>query len=134
RGHSLADNASPAARFMLIDPGRKRCTAGVSERLLGVRHAAAMAQIVLDGGCLLFRGVPWLRAHIACRQVVATFVLAMPVLERILGRVAKLAEGRPHALAKLYIELHGPQAVCVRIHEQPPKESKFSSAPPPGQF
>lgn len=62
------------------------------------------------------------------------FIFAVLVFERILRRVAQLMNGGADAFAKFDIELHRPHAVFVRIHELLPKKSKFSSAPPVGQF
>lgn len=89
-----------------------------------------MVQIVLDSNFLLFSRISWLFAHVTCRQVAALLIFAIPVFERVLRWVAQLTNGGAKALAEFDIELHGPYAVCVRIHKHPSKESKFSSAPP----
>jgi hypothetical protein len=62
------------------------------------------------------------------------YVLAVPAPQRILGGITQLADGRVKPLAKPDVKLNRPKSVCVGIHELPPWSSKFSSAPPPGQF
>ena len=79
-----------------------------------------MAQIVLDGNPLLLIRIPLFGAYIARRQVVTTFVLATSMLECILRRVAQLTDRGLHVFTKLDVELQGPHAVFVRIHELSP--------------
>jgi hypothetical protein len=47
------------------------------------------------------------------------------MLQSILRRIPQLADGGIRPLAKLDIELHGPHAVFVRIHELSPVSPSF---------
>ncbi len=46
--------------------------------------------------------------------------LPVPANERVLGRIAQLADGGLEALAKIDVELDGSNSVFVGIHELPP--------------
>ena len=59
-----------------------------------------MLQVVFNGPFLLCLRV--LRPlHVASRQIKALLVLPMPVLERVLGRVAELTNGQADSFAQL---------------------------------
>ena len=59
-----------------------------------------MPEVVLDGSFLVRLRVPRL-ARVACRQVMPLLVLAVPSLERVLCRIAQLADSQPTRLPSL---------------------------------
>lgn len=71
-----------------------------------------MLQVVFDGAFLLRFRVPG-ATHVARGQIKPLFVLPMPVLERLLCRVAELTDRQTDALTQLDEELHSPKPILV---------------------
>lgn len=64
-----------------------------------------MIKVMPDSRLLLLLRILGLRPRIALRRVEPPLVLTVPALQRILGRVSQLTNGRPDALVELDIQL-----------------------------
>ena len=96
----------------LLD-GRALPVPRIAQRLDRGGDAAPVLGVVFDSLLLLNLRILRLRTHVAGRQVQAPLVLLMPAFQRVLRRVAQLADSRPGALAQLDVERDRSDAVFV---------------------
>lgn len=52
-------------------------------------------------------------AYEASAQIKALLVLSMPALERVLGRIAELANGQADSLSQLDVPMHSTKPILV---------------------
>ncbi len=88
-----------------------------------------MSEVVLDRCRLLFLRELSCSARIARWQVELLLVLVVPALQRILGWITKLPDGRSDAFAQLDVELNRSNPIFVGIHELPPGSPSFRPHP-----
>src|SRR5271170_864442 len=112
----------------LINPAPQHGTAWITERFAGEIDAASMVEKMIQGS-LLLRDRVLRRTVIPLCKLASPIVLPVPALQRVLGRITQLPNGRLHPLAQLDIELDCADLVFVRVHELPPGSP--SSCPHP---
>ncbi|TDM05059.1 MAG: hypothetical protein C4K60_20245 [Ideonella sp. MAG2] len=71
-----------------------------------------MFKEMFNSSVLVSLRVPW-TAYVACWQVLAQLVLAIPGSERVLRRIPELVNGQADALTQLDVQLHGSKPILV---------------------
>lgn len=111
-------NARRQLRMRFSNPAGKQGPGRIAQRLDRHCDAATAADKVIDSQVLLGLRVLGV-TDVALGQAVTLLVRPMPGLERVLRRIAKLADGQSNSLAQLDVELNSSQSIVVRVHELP---------------